>query len=97
MKQFSYISEIRETSDDIQVTLTFWVPKLLILIQEILQLSGTPNQNSDHKEDQGLATLGKKLLLFSCSVVSDSLRPHGCTPGFPVLHHLLELVQTHVH
>ena len=28
------------------------------------------------------------LLLFSCSVVSDSLRPHGdySTPGFPVLH-----------
>ena len=38
------------------------------------------------------------LLLFSCSVVSDSLRPHGCSmPGFPVLHHLLELAQTHVH
>ena len=35
------------------------------------------------------------LLWFSCSVVSDSLQPHGCsTPGFPVLHHLLELAQT---
>ena len=30
------------------------------------------------------------LLLFSCSVVSDSLRPH-------VLHHIPEFTQTHVH
>ncbi|CAI9178473.1 unnamed protein product [Rangifer tarandus platyrhynchus] len=36
-------------------------------------------------------------LLFNHSVLSDSLRPHGrSTPGFPVLHHLLELAQTHV-
>ena len=35
------------------------------------------------------------LLLFSHSVVSDS---SDCsTPGFPVLHHLLEFAQTHVH
>ena len=38
------------------------------------------------------------LLLFSRSVVSDSLQPRGCsTPGFPVHHQLLELAQTHVH
>ena len=38
------------------------------------------------------------LLLFSRSVVSDSLQPHNCsTPGFPVLHHLLEFAQTDVH
>ena len=38
------------------------------------------------------------LLLFSRSVVSNSLQSHGCsTPGLPVLHHLLELAQTHVH
>ena len=37
-------------------------------------------------------------LLFSRSVMSDSLRPHGLQPaGFPVLHHLPELAQTHVH
>ena len=35
---------------------------------------------------------------FNCSVVSDSLPPHGCsTPGFPVHHQLPELAQTHVH
>ena len=34
---------------------------------------------------------------FSCSVVSDSLRPHELQPGFPVNHQLLELSQTHVH
>ena len=32
--------------------------------------------------------------MFSRSVMSDSLRPPA---GFPVLHHLLELAQTHVH
>ena len=40
------------------------------------------------------------LLFFSCSVMSDSLRPQGLqcsTPGFPVHHQLLELAQTHVH
>ena len=37
------------------------------------------------------------LLLFSHSVVSDSLQPHGLQPGFPVLHHLPEPAQTHVH
>ena len=32
------------------------------------------------------------------SVTSNSLRPHQCsTPSFPLLHHLLELAQTHVH
>ena len=35
---------------------------------------------------------------FSRSVVSDSLQPHDCsTPGFPVLHYLLELAQIHLH
>ena len=38
------------------------------------------------------------LLLFSCSATSDSANPKACsTPGFPVHHHLLELVQTQVH
>ena len=37
-------------------------------------------------------------LLFSCQVMSNSLQPHGLsTPGFPVLHYLLEFVQTQVH
>ena len=35
---------------------------------------------------------------FSHSVVSDSLRPHGLQHArLPVLHHLSELAQTHVH
>ena len=34
---------------------------------------------------------------FCCSVMSDSLWPHGCsTPGFPVHHQLPEPAQTHV-
>jgi len=33
-----------------------------------------------------------------CCSVAHSLQPHGLsTPGFPVLHHFLELAQTHVH
>ena len=35
-------------------------------------------------------------LLFSSSVLSNSLWPRGL-PGIPVLHHLLELAQTHIH
>ena len=39
-----------------------------------------------------------RLLLFSHSVVSHSLWPQDCsTPRFPVLHHLPEFAQTHVH
>ena len=35
---------------------------------------------------------------FSHSVMSNSLRPMDCSmPGFPVLHHLPNLAQTHVH
>ena len=38
------------------------------------------------------------LLLFIRSVVSNFLQPHGLsTPGFPVLYHLPEFAQTHVH
>ena len=48
--------------------------------------------------DQYHASHGSNFLLFSCSVVSDSLQPHGLqAPGFPVLHLLLELAQTHIH
>ena len=35
---------------------------------------------------------------ISCSVMSDSLRPHEfSTPGLPVYHQLLEFTHTHVH
>ena len=38
------------------------------------------------------------LLFFSLSVMSNFLQPHGLrTPGFPVLHHLLELAQICFH
>ena len=38
------------------------------------------------------------LLLFSHSVLSNSLSPQDCsTPGFPVLHYLPGFAQTHVH
>ena len=43
--------------------------------------------------------LGRSLLLlFSHSLMSSSLRPRGLQhPRFPVLHHLPELAQTHIH
>ena len=45
-----------------------------------------------------LAVLKRLLLLFSRSVVSNSLRPIDCSmPAFPMLHHLLELTQTQDH
>ena len=41
---------------------------------------------------------GYCFLLFRCSVTYDSLRTMDCSkPGILVLHHLLELAQTHVH
>ena len=46
------------------------------------------------KEHQGLLKPLGAGLLFSCSVMSDSATPTAC---FPVLHHLQEIAQTHVH
>ena len=44
------------------------------------------------------AKVGKILLLFGHSVMSDSLQPHGLQhASFPVLHYFLEFAQTHVH
>ena len=37
------------------------------------------------------------LLVFTYSGTSDSSQPHSGIAGFPVLHHLLMLAQTHVH
>ena len=37
------------------------------------------------------------MLLFSHSAVPDFATPDCSTPGFPVLHRLLELAQTHAH
>ena len=37
------------------------------------------------------------MLLVSCSVMSDSCMYNWSMPGFPFLHHLPELAQTHVH
>ena len=42
--------------------------------------------------------LDRASVQFSCSVVSDSLRPMNCsTPGLPVHHQLPEFTQIHVH
>ena len=39
----------------------------------------------------------KYLLLFSCSIVSDTLQPHGQQHARLLVYHLLELAQTQVH
>ena len=39
----------------------------------------------------------KYLLLFSCSIVSDTLQPHGPQHARLLVYHLLELAQTQVH
>ena len=50
----------------------------------------TPNCN--------LSVISWSLLLFSCSVVSSLGNPTDfSTTGFPILHHLPEFAQTHVH
>ena len=55
---------------------------------------------------EGLSSIHGSLLMyswislfsFSSSVMSDSLNPMNCSaPGFPVLHHLPEFAQIHVH
>ena len=43
------------------------------------------------------ANAGTSAVHFSCSVVSDSLRPHELQPGLRVHHQLPEFTQTHVH
>ena len=50
-------------------------------------------------EQTGTKCTGAWLLLFSCKVVCLTLcDPMGCgTPGFSVLHYLLEFAQIHVH
>ena len=53
------------------------------------------------RKSQGQGSLAGNSLSsvqFSCSVMSDSLRPQECsTPGLPVHHQLPEFTQTHVH
>ena len=47
---------------------------------------------------EGRALMNGILLLFSCSVMSNSFWPHGPQhTSFPVHHHLPELAVTHVH
>ena len=58
-----------------------WAPKSLEMVITAMKLKDTCSL-----ED----TLWPTSVQFSCSIVSDSLRPHG-------LHQLPELTQTHVH
>ena len=59
------------------------------------------NEDTDHEYNQGKQADKLKqrdTVVFSCSVVSESLRPHGLQhASFPDFHHLLEFAQIHVH
>ena len=60
---------------------------LFLLFPNFIKVSG-----------KNTASTGKHLLLVSCSVVPYSLQPMDCSmPGFPLLYHLPEFAQTHVH
>ena len=53
-------------------------------------------------QEETVGTQGDELSIWLCCSVAQSCLtlcdPMDCsTPGFPVLHHLLELTQTHVH
>ena len=49
----------------------------------------------------GKSSVGQSVSQFTCSVMSNSLQPHGLpwggTPGLPVCHQFPEFTQTHVH
>ena len=68
-----------------------------------LDLIGLPQESGDLNLSSYKFPPSKKIywavsLLFSHSVVSDSVTPSDCsTSGFPVLRHLPEFAQTHVH
>ena len=53
-------------------------------------------KKSSEEQLPGISSFGRTS--FSCSVISNSCDSMDCSmPGFPVLHYLLEFVQTHVH
>ena len=69
-----------------------WLRKIVNRIMPISQM------RSPEMETWSTFPQNNSHLLFSHSVVSDSLWPMDySTPGFPVLHLLLELAQTRVH
>ena len=86
----------------IQHTCIFWKQyilirwfcrQILILPWRIWFILGGGNQDSLRKFLFSFSSVQ-----FSCSVVSDSLRPmNRSTPGLPVHHQLLEFTETHVH
>ena len=58
----------------------------------------TWSSQRDDQTSSGHSTIGSSLLLFSHSLMSESLLLHGLQhTKFPCLSHLLEFAQTHVH
>ena len=66
----------------------------------------TEDKNAGNERQKAIRHIGKmvkvSLLLCCCFSVAQSCPtlcdPMDCsTPGFPVLHHLSELAQTHIH
>ena len=67
---------------------------------KVMQVTKAPINRQIEKEDVAYTHTHThtNMLLFCCSVVSNSLWPTDCSmPGFLVHHHLPEFSQTHVH
>ena len=93
----------------ISVLTIWWCPYLespLLLLEKGVCYVGiwrmtmlTPTYlSTNQSEDYPLTDHSFEFLLFSCSVMSHFCSPMDCsTPCLFVLHHLLELAETHVH
>ena len=70
----------------------------ILVMKMLTELGETIDEQSDNfnKELQNMKKENyQSWLLFSCSVVSDTL---DCSmPSFPILHYFLEFAQTHAH
>ena len=70
----------------------------ILVMKMLTELGETIDEQSDnfYKELENMKKANyQSWLLFSCSVVSDTL---DCSmPSFPILHYFLEFAQTHAH
>ena len=75
----------------LQPMLWVWLGKGFIVLRSPLHGPSTKKMPFKYRFCPSL------MLLFSCLVMSDSLQLYGLPHTLPVLHCLLEFVQTHVH
>ena len=85
---------------------TEWVTKAAAAAQNVVQCHHVIYDKKKRKKEllaryHWILFFHRVLVVFCCSVTKSCLTlcdPMDCSmPGFPVLHHLPELAQTHVH